>query len=130
MKCLAWTALAFCFFAAAACTKEPGKGGTSTISGKVKVYDINGLGDTLDEYWAMDEDVFIIYGDNDETYDDKISCSYDGSYRFDYLTPGVYTLFAYSDCDTCNDGRMVVKKTIEVLEKKTEYTVPDISIFK
>src|SRR5688500_8864694 len=127
MKRLIGLSMSVSILAFAACEKAPGEGGTSSISGKLKVYDVNGLGDTVDEYWAMDEDVFIIYGDNDETYDDKFSCSYDGSFRFDYLTPGTYTLFAYSDCDTCPDFRTPVKKVVEITDKKTEYTAPHLS---
>ena len=112
------------------CNKEPGRGGTSSIYGKLKVYDINGLGDTTGEYWAMDEDVYIVYGDNDDTYDDDFSTSFDGSFRFDYLTPGEYTLFAYSRCDTCDDGITPVFKTIQILEKKTAYEITNFSILK
>jgi hypothetical protein len=112
------------------CNKEPGRGGTSSITGKVNVYNINSLGDTTDQYYGMDEDVYIIYGDNDLTYDDKFSCSYDGSYRFDYLTPGEYTIFAYSRCDTCDDGITPVFKTIQIQDKKTEYPISDLNILK
>lgn len=112
------------------CNKEPGKGGTSSITGKLHVYDINGIGDTINEYYAMDEDVFIIYGDKDQTYDDKFACSFDGSYRFDYLTAGTYTLFAYSRCDTCSDGTTVVTKSVQIQDKKSVVTVPDIHILK
>lgn len=113
-----------------ACNKEAGRGGTSSITGKVHVYNINGIGDTLDDFDGMDEDVFIIYGDADQTYDDKFACSYDGTYRFDYLTPGTYTVFAYSRCDTCDDGVQPVFKTIEITEKKTEYTIGTLNILK
>ena len=130
MKSVLVPFLAICVLAFASCSKEPGKGGTSSISGKVKVYDVNGLGEIQEEYWAMDEDVFIVYGENDQTYDDKFACSYDGSYRFDYLTPGKYTLFVYSECDTCPDSKMVVKTVVDVLEKKTEYTAPNLVIYK
>lgn len=112
------------------CKKEPGKGGTSSISGKLKIYDINGQGDTLGEFYAMDEDVYIVYGEDDNTYDDRFRCSFDGSYRFDYLTPGKYTVYAYSRCDTCNDGMKPSFRVVDVTEKKTEYTVPDLNILK
>jgi hypothetical protein len=115
---------------AVSCNKEPGRGGTSSITGKVYVYDINGIGDTIGGYYAMDEDVYIIYGDKDLTYDDKFACSYDGSYRFDYLTPGTYTLFAYSRCDTCDDGTQAVFKTVQIQEKKTVYELTDLNILK
>lgn len=113
-----------------ACNKEPGRGGTSSITGKVHVYNINGIGDTTDDFYGMDEDVFIIYGDKDQTYDDKFACSYDGSYRFDYLTPGTYTIYSYSRCDTCNDGVTPVTKTIQIADKKIVYEVSDINILK
>ena len=113
------------------CNKEPGPGGTSSISGKVYVYDLNAIGlDTLSEYYAMDEDVYIIYGDETETYSDKFSTSFDGSYRFDYLTPGTYTIFAYTRCDACPNETDVVKKVVEVSAKKTEYPQSDIVILK
>lgn len=118
-------------FMLAACTKEPGQGGTSSINGKVQVYNINSFGDTIGEpFYGMDEDVFIIYGDNDETYDDKFATSFDGSFRFDYLTPGTYTLFAYSRCDVCPDELTVVSKTVEITAKKSENPVSDIIILK
>lgn len=112
------------------CNKEAGRGGTSSITGKVYVYNILGSGDTVQEYYGMDEDVYIVYGDADKTYDDKFSCSYDGSYRFDYLTPGTYEVFAYSRCDTCDDGQRAIFKSIEITEKKTEYKLQDLKILK
>jgi len=114
-----------------ACTKEPGQGGTSSINGKVQVYNINSFGDTIGEpFYGMDEDVYIIYGENDDTYDDKFATSFDGSFRFDYLTPGKYTLFAYSRCDLCNDELTVVKKTVEITANKSENPISDIIILK
>lgn len=114
-----------------ACTKEPGQGGTSSINGKVLVYNINSFGDTIGTpFYGMDEDVFIIYGDKDDTYDDKFATSFDGSYRFDYLTPGTYTLFAYSRCDTCDDEMMPIKKTVEITANKSTNPISDIIILK
>jgi len=118
-------------FVAVSCSKTEGPGGTSSLNGKVLVYDINGLGDTIGEpYYAMDQDVFLIYGESDDTYDDKFATSFDGSYRFDYLTPGKYTVFTYSRCDTCNDGTTVVKKSIEITANKSTNPVSDLIILK
>lgn len=128
MRGLFFSLFAFSFLVS--CNKEPGKGGTSSIEGKVYVYDINGAGDTINEYYGKDEDVYIIYGSKDNVYDDKFACSFDGSYRFDYLTPGDYTLFAYSRCDTCFDGTKVVTKQIQIQDKKTVYPVSDLYILK
>lgn len=112
------------------CAKEPGRGGTGSISGRVYVYDVNGVGDTLQEFYGMDEDVYIIYGDKDSTYDDKFACSFDGSFRFDYLTPGDYTLFAYSRCLTCPDETEVVKKTVTIKNKKDVINIGKLNILK
>lgn len=112
------------------CNKEVGEGGTSSITGKVWVVNTNNSGAVVGEYYGMDYDVFIIYGENNSTYSDKFSTSYDGSYAFHYLTPGKYTLFAYSKCDTCASGQDVIKKTVEITEKKQEITVEDLIIYE
>lgn len=112
------------------CNKEPGEGGTSSITGKVWVVDLNGSGDTTAQYYAMDEDVYIIYGDQTQTYSDNFNTSLDGSYRFDYLTPGKYTVFAYSDCETCPGGQDVSSKTVEITDKKQVIEVEDLVIIK
>lgn len=111
------------------CNKEPGEGGTSTIEGKVWVIDKNNDGVITGEYYAMDEDVFIAYGD-DQTYSDNFNTSYDGSYRFDNLTPGFYAVFSYSDCDTCASGVSAIKETVEITENKQLITVPDLVIIR
>lgn len=112
------------------CNKAPGEGGTSSIEGKVYRIETNVLGDTLDEYYAPDYDVYIIYGDEDLTYDDKFSTSYDGSYRFTNLTPGSYTVFAYTRCDLCGGGDTAVSQTIEITEKESQIMFDDLVVFK
>ena len=68
-----------------ACKQEEGFGGTSSVSGKVYVLDYNTeLTDLMGQYYATDEDVFIMFGD-DVVYADKTSTSFDGTYRFDNL---------------------------------------------
>jgi hypothetical protein len=112
-----------------ACNKEPGEGGTSSVTGKLVVYDVNGSGDTTSaQYPAMDADVFIIYGTETETYSDNFKTSFDGSYRFDYLTPGTYTIFAYSECSTCAGGQEVRSTTIEITDKKQAIALDDLTI--
>lgn len=113
-----------------ACNKEPGQGGTSSISGKVYRIETNSLGDTLAQYYAADYDVYMIYGEDDLVYDDKFSTSYEGSYTFTNLTPGSYTVFAYSRCDLCASGDTAVSATFEITEKKTATTLDDLVVFK
>lgn len=112
------------------CNKEPGKGGTSAIKGKVYRYETNSLGQILDEYYAADRDVYIVYGTEDKTYDDKFSTSYDGSYEFNNLTPGSYTLFVYSRCDTCAGGETAITQTVEITDKKQNIELPDFLTYK
>jgi hypothetical protein len=78
------------------CKKDEGIGGTSSIKGKVIIREYNSnFTEMLEQYYATDEDVFIIYGD-DPVYGDKVTTNYDGTYEFDYLREGNYKIFAYS----------------------------------
>ena len=112
------------------CNKEPGPGGTSSIRGKVYKKEINSLGQVLNEYYDADKSVYILYGDQDKIYDDKFSTSYDGSYSFSHLNLGKYTVFTYSRCDSCVSGDTIVSITIEITEKKKEYVLDDLIVYK
>ncbi len=116
---------------AAGCLKEPGPGGTSVISGKVYAYDYDAeMINLRTQYYAPDEDVFIIYG-NDSVYSDRTRTSYDGSYRFGYLRPGTYTIFAYSkNVSTKLPPAQAVMKTVEIISDGQEIVLPDIEINK
>ena len=124
------------FISLLSCNKgEAGEGGTSSIQGKVYQFDLDGTGTIIiDEYYVTDEDVYIIYGDEDQTYNDKFATSLDGSYRFSNLAKGQYTLFAYSRCDSCitetENGIEAVKLVVEITDNKTVYTQPDLIIYK
>lgn len=122
--------LVFIALAFSSCNKTAGEGGTSSIQGKVWVINLNASGEIVGEYYAMDQDVFIIYGDSDATYDDKFATSYNGSYVFNNLVEGKYTLFVYSKCDTCQSGQEVFTKTVEITEKKQLITVDDLIIYE
>ncbi|MBP9198012.1 MAG: hypothetical protein KBF35_10115 [Saprospiraceae bacterium] len=94
--------ISFLMAAITACTKDAGEGGTSTITGKVTVYNYNDNAFTYleDTFPSVDEDVFIIYGDESTTFDDDVKTSYDGTYEFKYLQKGKYRIFAYSEDST------------------------------
>jgi hypothetical protein len=115
----------------AGCLKEPGTGGTSTITGKVYAHDYNAEMNKLrTEYYAPDEDVYIIYGD-DSIFSDRTLTSYDGSYRFEYLRPGTYTVFAYSkNLETKLPPLVPVKKKVVIQEGKQVVLIEDIEINK
>ena len=53
------------------------------------------------------ENVFIIYGDEDVVYDDSFDTSWDGSFRFEYLRKGDYTLYVVDDSTSIIDNSIV-----------------------
>jgi hypothetical protein len=112
------------------CEKEPGPGGNSTIYGKVFVKDYNSTFTVLQEtYYGPGIWVYIIYGD-DRDYGDRIETSYDGTYEFQYMRPGNYTIYAYSKDSTLQTNAMVpVIREITVPKKKQDIEVPEIVIF-
>ena len=65
--------------------------------------------DTLD---AAKTDVFIIYGD-EAFYGDDTETNPNGFYQFNYLTPGDYTVFAYSTLPTGEKVPVVQTVTLE-----------------
>lgn len=88
------------------CEKKEGEGGSGNIVGKVyKIIndgaielDSNGFYTfAKDTFPACDEDVFIVYGDNEYGYDDKVSTNHNGTYKFNYLNDGKYTIYSFSD---------------------------------
>jgi hypothetical protein len=117
---------------ALSCKKEEGMGGTSSITGKVIVRQYNAnFTNLVEQYYATDEDVFIIYGD-DQVYGDKVSTNYDGTYRFDFLREGNYTIFAYSE-DSVNyptKHMIPVMKKVKITGKKQTIHADDIILLK
>jgi hypothetical protein len=112
------------------CRKGEGKGGKATITGKVYVDYYNQSGSSiLKSYYARDEDVFIVYGTN-TFYDDKVATHHDGSYQFDYLMPGNYTVYTYSkDVDGSADNpRILVLEEVTISDKNQTVELDDFEI--
>ena len=88
-------------------------GGTGTVQGFVKLVhhpddDYTLTPDTVN---AAKTDVFIVYGD-ENFFGDDMETGADGGYRFEYLRPGNYTVYAYS---TLPSGQKVaVSETVEL----------------
>ena len=108
------------------CNKGEGMGGTGTVQGFVKLVhhpddDYTLTPDTVN---AAKTDVFIVYGD-ENFFGDDIETGADGGYRFEYLRPGNYTVYAYS---TLPSGQKVaVSETVE-LARGTVAQVPTLYI--
>ena len=127
--------IAVLFLFLGSCTKEEGIGGTSTITGKVYVYNYNAeLTNLRWEGYGISEDVYIIYG-NDTIYSDRFWTNFDGSYRFQFLRQGTYTIFTYSknleNVGTNHTDIMIpVKKIVEITETNQVVIVNDFYIIK
>ena len=113
-------------FALSSCNNKEGEGGTGTVQGYVKLvhhpddnYQLEA--DTLD---AAKTDVFIVYGD-EEFYGNDTETNPEGLYQFNYLTPGDYTVFAYSTLPT---GEKVAVSEKVTLERGKVAQVPTIYV--
>lgn len=115
--------LPFTFFS---CNNEEGEGGTGTVQGYVKLVmhpddDFNLITDTVN---AAKTDVFIVYGD-DDFYGDDVETDATGFFRFNYLTPGDYTVFSYSILPS--GEKQAVSQTVS-LERHGTAHVPTLYI--
>jgi hypothetical protein len=81
------------------------------------------------EYYAPDERVYLIYGE-DSVYNEEFDTSYEGSYEFTFLRKGDYQVFAYSDCPTCFGETEAVFETVTISENGEVVQVPDLIILK
>lgn len=96
------------------CEKTEGEGGKATISGTLMVQLRERIADqVIAEYEARETRVYIIYGDN-EIYDDEVRTNFDGQYKFEFLYPGTYRIFAYSECRACPEQVNPVFVEVEV----------------
>lgn len=115
----------------ASCEKNEGRGGSSSITGKVIVQEYNSdftikVGEP---YLAQDVEVYIIYG-SDEVYGDKFQTGYDGKYEFNYLQEGKYTVYVMSK-DTTNrltKELIPIIEEVEITDKNQVIVVDDIII--
>lgn len=125
VKQIAFIFLISVFFLA--CKKPAGEGGSSVIRGKIWVKDYPGPS----EYGGMEEDVYIIYGD-EASYGDRVKTNYDGTFEFKYLRKGKYTVYVYSDdiTGTIPSAKEVIKQEVTIDKNKQEIEVPVMTINK
>ena len=108
------------------CNKGAGEGGTGTVQGFVKMVHHPDDDYTLtpDTIVAAKTDVFIVYGD-ENFFGDDIETGADGGYRFEYLRPGNYTVYAYS---TLPSGQKVAVSETVNLARSAVVQVPTLYI--
>lgn len=104
------------------CKKEPGIGGNSSITGHVQVRHFNAtFTQLLGTYPGADHYVYIVFGDN-KGYDKRIKTDYAGNFEFDYLYPGNYTVYTYSQDSSglILSGQVAIKQNIELGKKENK----------
>jgi hypothetical protein len=111
----------------AACKKDAGDGGNSSIKGHVDIdYRItlenpNTYTNTVN---GGDRDVYIVYGEHISP-DDRVWTNKDGNFEFKYLRPGKYTLYTYSQDTTStsvtwDEDKMAILKVVEITERNEQ----------
>ena len=105
--------------AAVSCSKMEGEGGTGSISGTLTEYFYNDdFSQLIYSEPAVDEEVFILYGD-DPALGDRVRTSNTGTFRFEFLYPGVYTVY-YQTEDSAAIPEEEVEKLLEVSLERGE----------
>ena len=105
------------------CKKEEGEGGRSSIKGKIHMTDKTGA--VQGSYDVPDYDVYIIYGTDNDIYDDDMKTNYDGTFEFKNLREGSYKIYTYTVNTTVTSGvsPVFVSTTIEKNEVKDIGTI-------
>ncbi len=113
-------------FALTGCQKEAGEGGQAKISGKVQTeirLVLTNPNSAQYTYDTADEDVYIVYGDN-VSPNDKIATNFDGEFEFNYLRPGTYHVYIYSEdtsgVPSADQSHMEILRTVEINSRKDE----------
>ena len=127
-KILFLLSLSVLFFS---CKKEEGEGGMATIKGSIWVRDWDkNFNLMMYEYPGLDEDVFIVYGDQ-VGYGDKLSTDLNGNFEFKYLRKGTYTIYALSDTlpsANVSYAQFPVAVKIEISEKKQVIDIGKLTV--
>jgi hypothetical protein len=118
------------------CKKTPGDGGLATIRGKVVEeirFVLTNPATYATEYPAPDEDVWIVYGNN-VSPDERVRTNYDGEFEFQFLRPGEYTIYVYSNDTTgatdVAPDRMPIIKTITIDERRQDIDLGEFRIYE
>lgn len=82
-----------------------------------------------DEYDVPEYDVYIIYGDKDNVYDDRMKTNYDGTFEFKNLRKGSYRVFVYTLDLSEKSGVSPVFKAADI-GKNEEASVGTIEVEK
>lgn len=123
-----FTGLLFMVAILSACSKSAGVGGKATVGGYINaIYVDEDSFDTVEVSGFPDTRVYIVYGDG-STQDDDTRTSPDGSFKFEYLNPGDYTIYTYSESLLTPSELMEVSAEITVEKKQDDVDVPTLTV--
>lgn len=125
-------AIVVCMFFALSCSKDPGSGGTASLTGRIKVKEYSEDYTLLKaEYYAQAENVYLIYGD-DQTHSDNFKTTPEGYFTFEFLRKGNYTIYVYSEDSTGVNpsGTIPVYVSTEITKNGELSDLGDITIIK
>lgn len=112
------------------CVNLEGEGGNSSIEGRVFYIDyVQGKQAVLDTFPAVDEDIYIVYG-NGEYSDDDVSTNGNGEYQITGLRKGKYRLSVYSADPYGNGFDVPVTVDVEISKRKETVLIENIYIYK
>lgn len=87
-------------FLFSSCEKNPGQGGTGSISGTIIEHFYNDdFSSQLYKKAAVDEEIFILYGEGNALGNREFT-DISGKFRFNYLFPGRYYIYYHSEDST------------------------------
>ncbi len=118
------------FLSISSCKKTAGYGGNSTITGKlkVKVYSRD-FSIFKEENYVPNTYVYLIFG-SDPSYGTRVKTSYDGTFMFEHLQVGNYTVYAYSKDTTLNTASdIAITKDITISKNKSLTDAGEIIIY-
>ena len=117
---LTFTALIF------SCAKEPGKGGASMLKGSIVVDEYSVYNNQfVRSYYAVDESVYIIYG-NKDYYSDKVKTNENGYYEFSGLQKGDYKIYVYTE--DINEDKDAVYSDVTIESNGSVIDAPYIKV--
>lgn len=112
------------------CTKPPGIGGKAKLTGTVEaIFVQKGSFDTLGIEAMPDYRVYIVYGDG-AIQDDDTRTSPNGGYKFEFLNPGDYKIYTYSESLLIPSELEEISTKITIGNKDTDVTIPKITIIQ
>lgn len=112
------------------CQKYEGTGGRASVEGTIFVDDYNeSFTQLLESYDGAEVRVYIMYGDH-TVYDDDMRTNFDGTFKFNYLRKGKYTIFVYSKDTTFTvpGGVEPLFYEFEIKDKKDQIDLGQILI--